>query len=288
MGFFDGGSTTTTQTHDNPELRAYTDAYRGAAPWGFATLDPTASLAAMGGGTTLGNKDLGADYKKYLKGLSDSEKQEAQFNEDALVRIQKRQESGQFLTPQETEFINTSLDKAFAFSHKTGFEEWQRGAQALAGRQGLRTSDTPVAEPAMRELRNFELGLSSQRAQMGMGATLDFSRNQNELDLNISNMLTNLQMNRWGTRQNHLFGGGMQAASNLGYTNTTKNTMRMSGFQQFMSAMQMVSGVSGAASGIMGGKTPASSVGGSTIGAGEGYGGAMSSMFGGGMMGKLG
>ena len=114
MGFFDSKTTSKSEsTYDNPELRAYTAAYRGAAPWGFAGMDPTATLFAMGEGTTLGGTNLGQGAKDYLKGLSEDEKKEKQATNEALARINTRQESGQFLTPQETEIINTRLDKTF-------------------------------------------------------------------------------------------------------------------------------------------------------------------------------
>ncbi len=155
MGFFDSKTETkTSMEYDNPELRAYTAAYRGAAPWGFATLDPTATLFAMGKGTKLGGKNLGQGAKDYLKGLSEDEKKERVSTDEALARIKQRQESGQFLTPQETEFINTSLDKAFEYAHKTGYADWEKATQMMAGSRGLRMSDTPAAEPAMRELRH--------------------------------------------------------------------------------------------------------------------------------------
>jgi len=238
MGFF-SSSQKTTSTYDNPELRQYTELYRGVSPWGFASLDPTATLAAMGEGETVGGKKLGGEFKGYLKGLSDQEKEEAQASQEALTRIRERQESGQFLTTQETEFINTQLDKAFEYAHKVGFADWERGAQSLAGGRGLRTSDTPVAAPAMRELRNLELGLSSERARMGLGATLDFSRNQQEFDLNFTNMLKNLQTNRWATRQGFLFGAGGQMAGNLGFTSTQTQKGSPSTFSKIMSGFQL-------------------------------------------------
>jgi len=70
MGFFDTKSRIDqTQRYDNPELRTHTAAYRGAAPWGFATLDPTATLVAMGGGAgngSGGNGGSGANGVKQI------------------------------------------------------------------------------------------------------------------------------------------------------------------------------------------------------------------------------
>lgn len=242
MGFFDSTTRSeSTQTHDNPELRAYTAAYRGAAPWAMSTLDPTATLFAMGEGTKVGGKNLGSDFKKHLKSLSGEEKKEAADTQAALQRIRERQESGQFLTSQETEFINTSLDKAFEYAHKTGYADWEKATQMMAGGRGMRMSDTPVAEPAMRELRNFELGLGSKRAEMGLGATMEMSKNQQMFDQNFVQFQQQLAQNKWSTRQGFLFGGGMQAASQLGYTDTFKGsqTKQASGFDKVMGSISM-------------------------------------------------
>lgn len=245
MGFFDS-KVEQTSTYDNPELRAYTDAYRGAAPWGFATLDPTATLAAMSTSTTgqtVGGKDLGSGFKQYLEGLSDIEKKEVQQTDAALERIKARQESGQFLTSRETDFINQSLDKAFEYAHKTGYADWEKATQMLAGSRGLRMSDTPVAEPALRELRNFEVGLGSKRAELGLGATLDMSKAMQEFDASFVQFNKNLQLNRQHSRQGFLFGGGLQAAGSLGYTQKNTQINKASGFQQFMGGLSMASGV---------------------------------------------
>lgn len=238
MGFFDTKSSSTME-YDNPLLKQYTAAYRGAAPWGFANLDPDASLFAMGKGTSVGGTNLGQEAKDYLKGLSDEEKRERTSTQAALERIKQRQESGEFLTPQETEFINTSLDKAFEYAHKTGYQDWEKATQMMAGGRGMRMSDTPVADPALRELRNFEVGLGSKRAELGLAATLDFSKNQQEFDKSFAQFNQQLQQNRWATRQGFLFGGGLQAAANLGYKTTTTNTQSMSGFGQVMAGFQM-------------------------------------------------
>ena len=278
MGFFDSKSIQeSTSTYDNPELRAFTTAYRGVAPWGFASLDPTATLAAMGQGTNIGKVKYGADFKKQLEGMSADEKKEAQSTNDALARIKQRQESGQFLTPQETEFINTSLDKAFEYAHKTGYADWEKATQMMAGSRGMRMSDTPVAEPALRELRNFEVGLGSKRAELGLGATMEFSKNQQMFDQNFAQFQQQLQQNRWATRQGFLFGGGMQAAGNIGYNQSQRNvtTNKMSGFQQVMAGFQMANAGLGLAKNI-GGMAMAGGMGGMSgagAGTGSGYGG---------------
>ena len=242
MGFFDQKTTSeSSSTYDNPELRQYTAAYRGAAPWGFASLDPTSTLYAMGSGTKLGGTDLGQGAKDYLKGLSDEEKKERESTNDALDRIKQRQESGQFLTSQETEFINTSLDKAFEYAHKTAFTDWTKATQQLAGSRGMRMSDSPIARPALENLRDVELGLGSKRAELGLSATLDFSKNQQNFDLAFSQFNQNMQQQRWGARQGFLFSGGMDAAGKLGFKTTEKNTVTkgMSGFQQVMAGFSM-------------------------------------------------
>lgn len=244
MGFFSSKQTTkTSSTYDNPLLTQYSEVFRGAAPWGFASLDPEATLLAMGKGTKVGGKDLGVEGKKALEGMSDQEKKEAEASNAALERIQQRQESGQFLTPQETEFVNTQLDKAFESSRKIAFDDWTRGAQQLAGGRGLRMSDTPVADPSMRALRDMELGFASQRAGMGLDATMKLSAQQNMFDQQLRDSLESLKFNRWSTRQSHLFGGGAQMSSQLGYKMTGKNTTTqgMSGLAKVTGTMGMIS-----------------------------------------------
>lgn len=243
MGFFSSSQTQESEMkYDNPELRQYTAAYRGAAPWGFATLDPTATLAAMGKGTSLGGTELGTEFKDYLKNLSTDEQEEKKMTDAALTRIEQRQKSGQFLTPQETAFINQSLDQAFEYAHRTGVQDWTKATQMMAGGRGMRMSDTPVAEPALKELRNFEVGLGSKRAELGLAATMDMSRQQQEFDKSFVEFNKTLAQNRWSTRQGFLFGGGLSAAANLGYKTNTKTTTtaQMSGFQKVMAGFSMV------------------------------------------------
>jgi hypothetical protein len=250
MGFFSSSSESTVDqknTYQNDVLDQYTKAYRNAAPWGFATLDPTATLAAMGKGTKLGNKDLGANFKDYLSGLSGDEKKQAGQTQEALQRIQQRQESGQFLTPQETDFINTSLDKAFEYANTTGMRDITLQAQTMAGRQGLRTSDTPIAQPAMNATRDLALGLGSQRAQLGLNATLQTGAQQNAFDQSFAEFQQNLQMSRQNSRNSFLFGGGLSGASNVGYTQTSqmrgKQTSSPSTMSNIMQTTQALSGI---------------------------------------------
>lgn len=255
MGFFDSKTVSeSTSTYDNPELRQYTAAYRGAAPWGFASLDPTSTLYAMGGTTKLGGTDLGQGAKDFLKGLSDEEKKERESTNEALDRMKQRQESGQFLTPQETEFINTSLDKAFEYAHKTAYTDWTKATQMMAGSRGMRMSDTPVAAPALAELRNVELGLGSKRAELGLSATMDFSKNQQNFDMAFSQFNQSMQQQRWGARQGHLFGGGADSAGKLGFKTNEYGvqTNKMSGFQQVMAGFQMAAPGLKAIGGLMG------------------------------------
>lgn len=247
MGFFDSKSKQeSSMRYDNPMLQDYASVYMGAAPWGFASLDPDAALAAMGKGATIGGKDLsGTGFKQHLKDMSAEERKQAEASQDALSRIVERQKSGQFLTPQETEFINNSLDQAFASSRNIAYKDWEKGAQSLAGRQGLRTSDTPVAQPAMNALRDMELEFSSQRAGAGLEATMKMSAQQNMFDSELMNSLNSLQFNRWNARQGYLFGSGMQGASQIGYNSQSNSTVTkgMSGYEQFMGGLDMANGV---------------------------------------------
>lgn len=285
-----GGSKSKQQqqnVYNNPTLGAYTSAYRDASPWGFATLDPDATLAAMGGGTSVGGKELGGAFRKKLLDMSDAEKEESKQTDAVLKRIQERQESGQFLTSRETDFINQSLDKAFEYAHKTGYADWEKATQMLAGSRGLRMSDTPVAEPALRELRNFELGLGSQRAELGLNATLDLSKNQQLFDAGFAQFQQTLSQNRWNARQGFLFGGGMQGAGNVGYTGF--NSGMTTNTPSPLSTMSTIAGMAGNAMMAYGSqRVPTSTT--SSFGGfgGGGYGGMMGMTSGslGGMFGK--
>ncbi len=242
MGFFDKTSETRSDSnYYNQVMESYTLGYRGASPWGFASLDPTATMFAMGEGTSVGGVDLGAGFKEHLKGLSDAEKAERGQTDAALARIRQRQESGQFLTSQETDFINTSLDKAFEYERTVGRAEWEKGAQALAGRQGLRTSDTPVAQPAMEERRKMELGLSSKRAELGLSTTMAMSAQQQAFDQSFVQFNKQLEQQRWGARQGFLFGGGLHGASQVGYNvkQYGKTEQQMSTYEQVMAGFKM-------------------------------------------------
>lgn len=243
MSFFSSKTTTKSKSsYDNPLLKEYLATFQGSAPWAFASMDPDATLAAMGQGTTVGGKDLGAGMKAKLQGMSDQEKMQTKASDQALQRIQERQKSGKFLTPQETDFINQQLDKAFESSRAIAYEDWTRGAQMLAGSRGLRMSDTPIADPAMRSLRDMELGFSSQRAGMGLDATMQLSQRQQQFDADLMNNLNNLQFNRWNARQNYLFGGGAQAVGNQSYTQTGSSTAKkgMSGLEKITGTMGML------------------------------------------------
>lgn len=85
-------------------------------------------------------------------------------------------------------------------------------------------SDTPAAAPMARELRNFELGLGSQRAQLGLGATMEMSKQQNAFDQAISEFQQSLAQNKWAAKQGFLFGGGMQGISSIGQHSWGKGT----------------------------------------------------------------
>lgn len=201
------------------------------APWEFAMMDPSAALASMGGGTKIGTgknmTDLGSEFKQQLQGMAGDEKKQAQASMDALDRIQERQKSGEFLTPQETKFLNTSLDTAFSAAHDLAMQDWTRATQSLAGSRGLRTGDTPVMAPAMLELRNLETAMGGKRAEMGLNATMQMSQQQNLFDQSLMDSLNNLQFNRFQTRMGNMFSGGMQGASSINFTdiNSVKNKM---------------------------------------------------------------
>ena len=77
----------------------------------------------------------------------------------------------------------------------------------------------------MQELRNFELGLGSQRAQLGMQTTLGFAQQQNAFDQSLMEFQKSLQQNAWQTRQGFMFGGGAQAAAGVGSTEHRTGTM---------------------------------------------------------------
>jgi hypothetical protein len=97
----------------------------------------------------------------------------------------------------------------------------------------------------MQSLRDMELGFSSQRAQLGLDATMKLSANQMAFDQGLMDSLNSLQFNRWNARQGHLFGGGLSGAMNLGYTTKTNTTTtnKMSGFGQVMAGISMAGGL---------------------------------------------
>jgi hypothetical protein len=96
-----------------------------------------------------------------------------------------------------------------------------------------------------QELRNFELGLGSQRAQMGLGATMEMSKQQNAFDQAIHEFQQNLAQNKWQTRQNALFGGGMNAAAQTHTQNWGSVTQKFS--PSTMSNIGQTIGVAGQA-----------------------------------------
>ena len=240
MGFFSGSTEqSSSMQYDNPVLRNYTGTYRNTAAYSFADLDPRATLMLMDNNKKAAKKFAG--MRGQLTEAAKQEQDQMTASNDAMQRIQDRQKSGNFLTPQETDFINQQLDKAFESSRNIAYQDWEKGAQSLAGGRGLRTSDTPVAQPAMQAMRDMELGFSSQRAQQGLAATMQMSAQQNQFDADLMNSLNSLQLNRWNSRMGNLFGGGLSGASNVAYNTNqqSKTTQNMSGFQQVMAGFQM-------------------------------------------------
>ena len=272
-----GGQNSQSSSQYNKHLQRYTEPYYATSPWTFATLDPTATLAAMGEGSKLNSYGQKAsyDFKQQLQGMSADEKAQAQGSRDALKCIQERQTSGQFLTPQETDFVNQQLDKAFESSRNIAFQDWTKGAQQLAGSRGLRMSDTPVAQPAMQAMRDMQLGFSSQRAALGLDTTLKFSQNQMAFDQSLMDSLNSLQFNRWNARQGFLFGGGMQGASGIEGAQSTYGTSGAGIMQGAGMGASLASGFGGILSSIGSQRSAPSSSGGFSSGGSSNYGGAM-------------
>ena len=117
----------------------------------------------------------------------------------------------------------------------------ERFADTLAGRRGLRRSDSPVARPAMEAARDLQLGIGSERARIGMESTLQFAASQQSFDEVFRQSLAGFRTGAWQTRMNAMFGGGMSGASNIGITTTT--TMRPSTAQQISQGMSLGSQV---------------------------------------------
>ncbi len=256
-------------SYSNPGLQSYTDSYSRMAPWTFATLDPTATMDYINQKQGGKNKNFSADYQANIKNMSDAEKRQASDTKMALDRIQARQSSGQFLTPQETEYINTNLDKAFEYAHTVGYADWEKGAQSLAGSRGLRTGDTPVAKPAMEELRNFELGLGSKRAELGLQATMQMGQSQQAFDASFAAFNQQLMEQKRSTRLGFLFGGGMGGVGGAGGSQAGSTTSTPSFFSGAGQGLDFGSKIG---SMFMASKPAASVV---PAGGGSNYGGAM-------------
>ena len=231
MGFFQSSSKTSAQ---NPILEQFTMPIRGISPWVFASIDPAATLASMGATTKIGlpqgigvtpglGQDLGPEFKKELQEKVAFENAQLDAEKDALSRIVERQKSGKFITPQESEFINQSLDKAFEYTQNIGMKNLQVFADTLAGRRGLRTSDTPVARPAMEAARELQMGIGSERARLGLQTTLQFSQQQQAFDESFRQSLAGLRMGAWESRMNAMF-QGMQGVSNVSSFGRTTST----------------------------------------------------------------
>lgn len=203
-----------TQIDTNQTLGDYTSIVRANAPYTFNTLDPIATMTRK----TAEGQPYGPGEQERLLGMALQENKETDFTNAAMDRIMQRQASGQRLTSQETDFINKNLDKAFEAPRQFGTENIMRVARESAGGRGMRTSDTSILEPTLRATRDFELGLGSERARMGLQATLAFASQQQAFDEGLREFGQNLSFNRWNARQNYLFGPGAQAAGGVSKT----------------------------------------------------------------------
>jgi hypothetical protein len=78
---------------------------------------------------------------------------------------------------------------------------------------------------------------------MGLNATMGMSQQQNAFDQAIHEFQQNLQLNRWNTRQQALFGGGMSGVSGIsshswGKGSQTTNPSIMSDISQTLGVIK--------------------------------------------------
>lgn len=260
MGFF-SSSQTSTSTYSNPTLAAYMETFRKTSPWSFAMYDPTATEAALAQGGAE-SKDLmtklGTSGVEMVKGQAERERKLQSANDEMLQRTLERQRSGEFLTPQESDFINQQLDKAFEYATTTGIGKLKEMAEFSAGGRGLRMSDTPVLRESQRATQELMLGLGSERARLGLGATLDWAKTQQAFEEGFREFNESLSFNKRQAITQQLFGGGLQGMANIGYTQTQKTAnspSTLSSIMQSMSALQqgidLVGQVGGGYAGFM-------------------------------------
>jgi hypothetical protein len=248
MGFF---TSKTEQKHYNPVLDQYTQNYRSWAPWAFETTDPEAFLQSfaqaerLGKGGQFGTQGAYEGYTPEAKARAEQqvagEKADKKAADEALQRIRGRaDEMGDYLTPDDQKLITEQVDKAFAYQYGEAERQFKRAADFMAGGRGLRMSDTPVAQEMGQALKETQLGLGSQRAQAFLGAGLEIAgqrmegrRQAQAFDMGFFEFQRNLEQNRWSSRLNYMYGGGMQGAGQVQHATTTLATK--SGFDQMMS-----------------------------------------------------
>ena len=248
MGFF---SSKTESKYYNPVLDQYTQNMRSWAPWAFETTDPEAFLQSYTQAKKLGKEaqfGTSGQYEGYTPEAKaraeeqvSAEKADKKAADEALDRIRGRAgEVGEYLTKEDQALISEQVDKAFSYQYGEAERQFKRAADFMSGGRGLRMSDTPVAEPMGQALKETQLGLGSQRAQAYLGAGLEIAgmrqqgRQQAQaFDMGFVEFQRNLEYIRWTSRLGYLYGGGMQGASGVQSTQTTKQTK--SGFEQMMS-----------------------------------------------------
>jgi len=250
MGFFTSSSTAKTE-HYNPILDTYTQGYRSFSPFAFQSTDPMAFLQAYaqaegaGEGGKFGKEGLYKGYtpeaKKAAEEQAAIEKQDRQSASDLL----KRSTSGEFLAPDQMKMVDSLVNKAYEYEESRMMEQFKKGASELAGSRGLRMTDTAIARPMMQQLGMAQLGISSQRA----GAKLQTGMQLKQFEEGVRQFQQNLEYNRWSSRLNWMYGGGAQAASQVKYTDSTKGTRNLSGFQQLSGSLGLAMGVASFAMG---------------------------------------
>lgn len=248
MGFF---SSSSKQETYNAPLDQYTTNYRSWAPWSFSQTDPEAYLAAYASGKR------GEGYDAATVGRAteqvEAEKLDKQAADQALARFTERQKSGgQYLNPEDQALITDQINKAYAYQYGEAENQFKRAADYTAGGRGLRMSDTPVSDPMGRAYKETLLGLGSARAQSFLTSGLEIAgqrqnerTQQNQFDLGFVEFQRNMEFNRWSSRMNYLYGGGLQGAA--GIRSKTEGSATPSGFQQMTAAFGFAKDVAGTA-----------------------------------------
>ena len=237
MGFFTSSSTSKTE-YSNPTLGQYTSGYRSFSPWSFQSSDPAAFLQAYSAREG-GAKDVaGIDYRGFTPEAKKQAEEEVARDEGRRKMsgdILKQLASGQIVTPE----ISGQVDEIFKYEEARLQEQFKLGAESLASSRGLRASDSPIARPAMQQLGMAQLGLSSARA----GAKLQTGMQNREFMHGIQQFEDTMAYNKWSSRLQALYGGGMTGAANIAHTSNTKQTYTPSGFQQMAQSIGLAGSV---------------------------------------------